>query len=247
MSDLKSHFDEHGYIAYKSLLDAEEMAEVQKHINRFVAEVAPVLPEDIAYYEVKGDLSTLKQVQKLYDYDAFFLRLAKSESIVGLAEALLGGAVELQNMQYFNKVPGIGEATPPHQDGYYFKIKPQEAVTMWLSLGDADASNGAMCYVRGSHKKGLRNHSMTSTLGFSQEITDWNAGDEREEVQMVAKAGDMLVHHCLTIHRANNNGSTRDRKSIGFIFYRHDVEIDEQSHTEYAEKLRQALTKQGKI
>jgi phytanoyl-CoA hydroxylase len=247
MSDLKSNFDEQGYVAYKSFLDGDEISEVQRQTARFLEEVAPGLPEDIVYYENKEDVSTIKQVQKLYDYDEFFLQLAKSDKVVGLAETLLGGKVELQNMQYFNKVPGMGKATPAHQDGYYFMIRPQEAVTMWLSLGDADASNGAVCYIPGSHKKGIRLHGPTSTLGFSQGISDWSGADDTAEVQMEAGPGDILVHHSLMIHRANKNGSERDRKSLGFIFYRDDVEIDEDAHAAYKETLHQSLSEQGKI
>ncbi len=247
MSDLKTNFDERGYIACNSFLDDEEVAEVQRHTARFLEEVAPGLPEDIVYYEKKDDLSSIKQVQKLYDYDEFFLQLANSKKVVGLAETLLGGKVELQNMQYFNKVPGLGKATPAHQDGYYFMIRPQEAVTMWLSLGNADAANGAVCYIPGSHKKGIRDHGQTSTLGFSQGITDWSEEDDSAEKQMEASAGDLLVHHSLMIHRANNNSSERDRKSLGFIFYRDDVEIDEDAHAAYKEKLHQSLEEQGKI
>ena len=247
MSDLKSSFDEQGYVACQSFLNDLEIAEVQRQTARFIEEVAPGLSDDIAYYEDKNDPTTLKQVQKLYDYDEFFMQLAKSDKVVGLAETLLGGKVELQNMQYFNKVPGIGKATPAHQDGYYFMIKPQEAVTMWLSLGDADASNGAVCYVPGSHKRGIRPHGRTSTLGFSQGISDWSEDDDAAELQMEAGAGDILVHHSTMIHRANNNGSDRDRKSLGFIFYRDDVEIDEDAHAAYKKKLHESLSDEGKI
>jgi len=212
MSSLKSDFDQHGYVAVSSFLSAEEIEELQRETARFVEVVVPTLPSEIVYYENKDDPATLKQVQKLYEHDDYFMRLANSETVVGLAETLLGGAVQLQNMQYFNKVPGIGKGTPAHQDGFYFMIKPQEAVTMWLSLGEADASNGAVCYLPGSHKHGMRPHGRTSTLGFSQGITDWSVEDDEAEVQMEAKPGDILVHHSLTVHRASNNNSNRDRK-----------------------------------
>lgn len=247
MSGLQSSFIEQGYFAQKSFLDADEIAEVQRKTARFIAEVVPGLPEDIVYYEDKSDPASLKQVQKLYDHDAFFQQLATSEKVVGLARELLGGEVSLQNMQYFNKVPGIGQGTPAHQDGYYFMIQPQEAVTMWLSLGEADASNGAVCYIPGSHGKGVRPHGLTSTLGFSQGISDWSDEDDEAEVQMEASAGDILVHHSLTIHRANNNTSDCDRKSLGFIFYRSDVEIDEEAHAVYKKRLHEELSEQGKI
>ena len=74
-------------------------------------------------------------------------------------------------------------------------IKPQQALTMWLSLGCADAENGAVCYIPGSHLAGIRPHGRTKTLGFSQEIADWSAADDKAEVQMTARPGDILVHH----------------------------------------------------
>lgn len=78
-------------------------------------------------------------------------------------------------------------------------------------------------------------------------MTDWMEADTEAEVQMEASAGDILVHHSLTIHRANPNHSDRQRKSIGFIFYREDVEIDEEAHAKYKEKLDSKLKDEGKI
>ncbi len=247
MQSLKAYFDDNGYVIVRSFLDAEEVEELQLETKLFIEEKVPYLPEEVVYCENKEDLSTLKQVQKIYEHDERFMKLANSEKVVGLAEELLGGEVALQNMQYFNKIPHMGQATPAHQDGYYFMIKPQNAVTMWLSLGQADATNGAVCYVPGSHKKGIRPHGRTGTLGFSQGITDWSEEDGLACIQMEANAGDMLVHHSLMIHRANNNESDRDRKSIGFIFYRDDVEIDERAHGAYQEELNSSLRDQGKI
>ncbi len=212
-----------------------------------VKEVVSTIPESEVYYEDKGNPETLKQIQRLDTYDDYFNKLANSEKVLRLAELVLGESVFLKNIQYFNKIPRIGKETPAHQDGYYFKIKPQEAVTMWLSLGNADAENGAVCYIPGSHKKGMRDHGHTSLLGFSQGISDWSDEDTNAEIQMEASAGDILVHHSLTIHRANPNRSNRQRKSIGFIFYRKDVEIDEEAMTEYKRKLDSKLKDEGKI
>lgn len=247
MTELKHNFDRDGYVAIQSFLDEQQSKELVAATDRFIKEVVPLIPSEEVYYEDKTDISTLKQVQKVYDYDDYYLKLANSGAIVSLAEKLLGGPVELKNMQYFNKIPHIGKGTPAHQDGYYFKIKPQEAVTMWLSLGDADEKNGAVCYVSGSHKKGMRAHKTTNTLGFSQGISDWSATDDENEAQMTAKAGDILIHHSLTIHRANANQSPNSRQSVGFIFYRKDVVEDKLAHDNYKAELNETLAVQGKI
>lgn len=245
--ELKNFYNKYGYIAIEQFLDREEMKELEKNINRFIKEVIPILPESEVYYEDKKKAETLKQIQHLDEYDAYFKQLADSDKIMGLASLLLGGNVVLKNMQYFNKIPWIGKETPAHQDGYYFMIKPQEALTMWLSLGDADAENGAVCYIPESHKSGMRHHGKTTILGFSQSITDWTVKDDDTEIQMVAKPGAMLVHHSLTIHRANANKSDRNRKSIGLIFYREDVVIDDEAHAAYKKQLDTTLKEQGKI
>lgn len=247
MTELKQHFDRDGYVAIKGFLDEQQSLELISQTKRFIKEVVPSIPVEEVYYEDITDQSTLKQVQKVYDYDDYYLKLATSDAVVSLAEQLLGGPVELKNMQYFNKVPRIGQATPAHQDGYYFKIKPQQAITMWLSLGDADEKNGAVCYIPGSHKKGMREHNSTNTLGFSQGISDWSTIDDENELQMTAQAGDILVHHSLTIHRANANQSNNSRQSVGFIFYRQDVIEDQAAHDSYKAKLNENLAAQGKI
>lgn len=245
--NLKKTFDDVGYVALPGFLDDSEVEELKNETSRFIEETVSKLPEEAVYYEDKNDPATLKQVQRIHEHDNYYARLANSNKVVELAEELLGGPVEIQNMQYFNKFPRVGEATPPHQDGFYFMIRPQQALTMWLSLGYADAGNGAVCYVPGSNNKGMRPHGETGTLGFSQGISDWSDEDDRACVQMKAGPGDMLVHHSLTIHRANNNDSDNDRKSVGFIFYRADVEIDEEAHSAYQERLHQKLKHQGKL
>jgi len=61
-------------------------------------------------------------------------------------------------MQWFNKPAKMGTETPPHQDGFYFMLEPNHAVTMWLALDVADAENGCMRYIPRSHLGGIRPH-----------------------------------------------------------------------------------------
>jgi len=247
MTELKQQFERDGFVVLKGFLSQQQVSQLQSNTERFIEQTVATIPAHEVYYEDKADSLTLKQVQHVCDYDDYYHQLANSDAVVNLAQELLGGSVELKNMQYFNKVAHIGQATPAHQDGFYFKIKPQQAVTMWLSLGHADAVNGAVCYIPGSHLAGLRAHGRTGTLGFSQGITDWSAADTLHEQQMVAAPGDLLVHHSLTIHRANANMSDRTRQSVGFIFYRSDVQEDKAAHDDYKQQLMQNLTLAGKI
>ena len=199
---MKEEFDRNGYVCVRGLLDNRELEQMNEAIEDLKSNDFEQIPDNLIFFEEKGDKSSLKQIQKLQNYSSYFESLANSEKVMGLAEACLGGKAVLQNIQYFNKVPGKNQPTPPHQDGFYFMIKPQQAVTMWLSLDYADESNGAVRYVKGSHLAPMRPHQTTATLGFSQGIADWSEVDVKSETQMTAKPGDILVHHSMTIHSA---------------------------------------------
>ena len=242
-----THFQEQGYSVHRAFLSASEVTELNNQVNRIIEILVPNLPAAEVYYENKSDPGSLKQIQQLNKYDEYFQKLATSDKFQGLAEQLLGAPVSLKNVQYFNKAPGVSKATPAHQDGYYFMIKPQQALTMWLSLGSADAENGAVVYLPKSHQRGLRPHHQTGTLGFSQGVSDWSAKDQDIEQQMHASAGDLLVHHSLTIHRANPNTGQSSRKAIGLIYYRADVEVDESRYQDYKLRLEAELSTQNKI
>ncbi|MFP6901387.1 MAG: phytanoyl-CoA dioxygenase family protein, partial [Opitutales bacterium] len=150
---------------------------------------------------------------------------------------------------FFNKPPGIGQATPAHQDGHYFMLRPCHALTMWMALDPVDEENGCVRYVRGSHLNGMRPHGRTETLGFSQGITGFGTEtDIRDEVPCPANPGDLLAHDALTIHRADANlSSTRLRRALGFIFYGESAREDTDAHEKYQRNLAEELKASGKI
>lgn len=178
----------------------------------------------------------------------FFEQLFLKSRFFALAEHLLGRPALGKNMQYFNKPPGIGAPTPPHQDGYYWKITPMEGLTMWLALEDVDEENGCVRYVPGSHRRGFRSHGKTGTLGFSQGITDYGPADTAVEVCMNAKPGDLLVHDAYTIHRADGNHSTtRTRQALGFIYFSARAREDTTAVRDYQSNLTREMVAQGKL
>jgi len=245
----KAAFDRDGYVALPGFLDAAEVAELRDEFARFREAVLPRLPREEVFYEKLGDESTLKQVQRLHEHDAFFGRMMTAGKFRRVAEIVLGESVTCRNMQYFNKPPGVGQPTPPHQDGYYFMLEPCAAVTMWLALEDVDEETGCVRYVTGSHRLGMRVHSRTGTLGFSQGIPDYPCPNDRvHERAFPARAGDLLVHHALTIHRADSNASrVRTRRALGFIYYADSARTDEQAHAAYKARLAQDLAADGRI
>ena len=103
--------------------------------------------------------------------------------------------------------------------------------------------------LKASHKKGMREHGRTQTLGFSQGMTDFGTDEDlANEIFFPTQAGDLLVHHSLTIHRADgNNSESRTRKAMGFIYYAANANEDKKAHEEYAKRLAMELEQREKI
>lgn len=248
-NELHQHFLDHGYVSIPSFLTDEQVADLNANLKRFKREVMPSMPAEQIYYEDKDAPSTLKQIQHLYEYDNYFKQMMFGSRFEFLAEILLNEKVIGKNMQYFNKPPQIGKPTPPHQDGYYFHIKPNSAITMWLALEDVDESTGCVRYVNGSHHYGLRAHGKTGTLGFSQGILDFPVpNDLKHEVAFPCKAGHLIAHHALTIHWADGNThESRNRQAMGFIYYGESARVDERAAAVYQARLDAELATSGKI
>ena len=246
---LRKDFVKDGYIFFPEFLNKEEMKLVHHKISEFIKTKVLNMESKEVYYEDKTDMSTLKQLQHLFKYDPFFFDMMFGSRFEKLASILLDDEVEGKNIQYFNKPPKIGKPTPPHQDGYYFMLEPNEAVTMWMALEPVDQENGCVRYIKGSHLKGMRPHGRTTTLGFSQGITDYGDYEtENDEVFFPTKAGDLLVHHSLTIHRADGNScENRSRKAMGFIYYANKAKEDKAAHKVYAKKLAEDLAIENKL
>ena len=263
--NLKQKFDSDGLAFIPSFRSKLEIADIQNNLERIIGDVVPTMPVEHVFYEDKQDLATLKQLQNLHLHDEYFGQLMSNSPFRELAENLLDSKVVCKNMQYFNKPPKTGLATPPHQDGYYFKISPCEAITMWLALEPVDHENGCVRYIPRSHLEPMRPHASTGTLGFSQGITDFpTAEDSANEIsfsqlslEVVQVFADPSVCVGTSIpledafcdrmhdHRTANQSKIRTRKAIGLIYYREDVTEDLDARAAYqGELIREMKAKQ---
>ena len=138
------------------------------------------------------DPGSLKQLQRLQVHDQRLGEYLISGPFARLAEILLGEPPDPQNLQYFNKAPGVNRATPAHQDGAYFPIEPMNAVTIWLALEDIGPAQGCLRYLRGSHRDGLRPHRRSCTLGFSRELIGDASKNVEREVAFPCAAGHVM-------------------------------------------------------
>ena len=88
-----------------------------------------------------------------------------------LASDLIGPDVRLYWDQAVYKKPGNPEIFPWHQDNGYTYVEPQQYLTCWVALTDADEENGCPFVVPGVHRHGTLAHGLTD-LGYECIETD---------------------------------------------------------------------------
>jgi phytanoyl-CoA hydroxylase len=244
---IQSQYDDQGFVIAEQFLTADHVAEVSNNLNRYIADVVPTLSPMDVFFEDKSARNQIRMLPRMCENDDYFHALLHEGPLHEIANSLCDGEAIPKDTAYFNKLAEIGEATPPHQDGYYFHLDPCKALTLWLALDVVDEENACVRYIPGSHRQGLRQHGRTQVLGFSQGIMDYGQEERAAEFPACVKPGDLIVHDALTIHRTDANLSCRSRRALGFVYHSSLAQVDESAREEYQATLARELAAEGKI
>jgi phytanoyl-CoA hydroxylase len=247
-SQYKAAYDDDGFVVVPQFLDATALSDLKTNVDRYIRDIVPGVPETDAFYQDRDRPETLKQLHRM-ERDPYFAALVDSPAWRALGESLVGEPLAaVEPPEWFSKPPQTEALTPPHQDNYYFCLRPPNVLTIWVALEPVDQENGCLHYVRGSHKDGVRTHDVTSVLGFSQGINDYGPADAAREVMVELQAGDAAVHHGDTIHRTDPNLSkARQRPALAMVCRGVSAQKDEAAVAAYKESVReqQAALKVG--
>ena len=245
--NIKQSFDRDGFVLMRKFVSTEEAANLNGQVDRYIADVVPGLPATEAYFEVKDDPDSLMRLSGMNRHDGFFESWHNEPRFIETAATLLDDEVVPTGVQLFDKPPRVGKITPPHQDGFYFMLEPNEAMTLWLSLVPSDIENGCLRFVPESRHHGIRPHARSNVLGFSQGITDFGTVDEETEQAIETQPGDVIAHHSMTIHRTDDNPTDRRRRALGLVYYAKRAHHDAERAAAYQEELYKSWEKEGKI
>jgi ectoine hydroxylase-related dioxygenase (phytanoyl-CoA dioxygenase family) len=142
------------------------------------------------------------------------------ESPAGLlAKALMGAAtVNILFDQILIKEPGASDRTPWHHDVPYWPIRGDQVASVWLALDPVTRDNGAVEYVKGSHRwnQRFRPQSFYGDDRYQDDLPrmpDLEAmRSQLELLQWELEPGDCVVHHGLTVHGAPGNLTATARR-----------------------------------
>ena len=232
-ADVAREYREQGFAVVRQLLSPAELAHLRSSVDDYIRDVVPNKDSSHVFTPEPGELSTLQyfsdphEQQYLASYGGqpkwrYLAACCLGEPFLQEDPTQLSHVVQGPSIQFFNKVPGDKSLhTPAHQDNYYFKLAPPNCLTVWMALDEVDIGNGVLHYVPRSHREGLLPHSPSHVLGFSQSLIGWEGSPQqaREISPGRLSPGDVVIHHCNTIHRADANRSAdRHRRSVALVF-----------------------------
>ena len=149
--------------------------------------------------------------------------LSHSRITQGLAQLTDATELRVWHDQIQYKPPQKGGVNMWHQDAPLWPIiAPMTEVTAWVALDDADAENGCMSMVPGSHLWG-DNIDFLRQLESYEAMPDHFAGHPVAVVRCPVKAGEVHYHHALTWHGSHANTSGRPRRAIAMHYMTQDT------------------------
>lgn len=211
---VKDSLDREGFVVLEQFLNEQQVAKSLELWDVLAAD-----PKVSKFFDDENDLSTLKALHHIDRHQAFFKDIFHATDLLKLLGELASEPMSVVYAETFRKAPRSGGPTPPHQDMPYFmrdcNARTDDPVfAIWVALDRVDEGNGCLRYVRGSHRKGIRDYSKTEVLGFSLGMTDYGPEDEALAAPICLNPGDAIIHHALTIHRTDTNESDRERRAL---------------------------------
>ena len=141
--------------------------------------------------------------------------LIRHPRILDAVEDVLGPDILCWSSSFFIKEPHDPGFVSWHQDSTYWGLSSPDVTTVWLAFTPADAVNGCMKFVPGTHKLQVAHRdtfNKDNLLTRGQEIAV--EVDEDKAVLAELKPGQASLHHVLLFHGSAPNRSN-DRR-IGF-------------------------------
>ena len=222
-----------GFFVRRAVFDAAELETLRGAAER-VRSVASRLAVEGRPYEVDGNRyvdagvvtvqlehrpgsPSLRVVEPFRALDPVFERLVDDARLVEPMRGLVGTErVGLWTDKLNFKPPHEGSGFRWHQDSPYWAHACRHLdrlPNVMLALDDADATNGCLRVVRGSHRAGLLPGRQDDGV-LGPLFTDPNHFDQAAQVAAEMPAGSLLFFSPHTVHGSEPNRSDRQRRAL---------------------------------
>ncbi len=218
-------FRRDGFIKGGKVLSETQIAELQAETLRVIEDRDRADRHQPVMCHLMG--GSVWQIVNIWEASDAFHRLVTNSTIVEEIGQLVGDHdVRLWHDQIQYKPPTVGGVNHWHQDGPYWPIlQPKSQVTAWIALDDADAENGCMRMVPGSHLWGDHVKFLEALPNFDAMPPSFEGHDLRV-VSCPVNKGEVHFHHGLTWHGSGPNLSGRPRRAIALHYMTDETRYD---------------------
>ena len=167
----------------------------------------------------------------LLAYDTWYLTVARRPEILDMVAQVIGEDIALWNASFFAKPARTGNATPWHQDGEYWPIRPLATCTVWIAVDASTRENGCLRVIPGSHRsQQLARHNENNAPGLNLNLElDADQFDESQAEDIILEPGQVSLHDVYLYHGSEANQSEHSRRGMTLRYmpttsiYQHDM------------------------
>lgn len=220
-------FREKGFVVVPGLLQPDEMVQFEADVAAAVQARKESYTLGMPVTERTTYERQFTQCINLWEDNPAVRHLTFHPKVVGAAAALLGvPALRIWHDQALFK-PAGGSATTAHNDQPFWPIAEPRTITAWVVLSETGSTfqNGALGYLPGTHRSGVRH--LSDIVSGDEE--DHRARDEaflnQPELRGIdpefveVPRGSVAFHHGLTVHMAKPNVSDLPRNVHCGIYF----------------------------
>jgi ectoine hydroxylase-related dioxygenase (phytanoyl-CoA dioxygenase family) len=212
------HYREQGWLVPRFHLHAPLVDSLRAALDRLLRDNPGVRPEKlISAHLARSDGRANDEGVR---GQAAFLELAQQTQILDAVEQLIGPDIILWGCHVFCKPAGDGHATPWHQDGHYWPIRPLATCTVWVALDPSTTANGCLRVIPRSHLARTSHahlHEDRQDLALQQRLPE-TTFDAASAVDIELQPGMMSMHDVYMIHGAEANRSAQRRTGVALRY-----------------------------
>jgi ectoine hydroxylase-related dioxygenase (phytanoyl-CoA dioxygenase family) len=220
-------FARDGAVVLRGLFDQDEVAAVERGIERNLADPSPLFlvasrQDDPGRFV--EDFCSWQRIEQFRD-------IAVGSRAADAAGALMRSrTVRLFHDHVLVKEPGTQQETPWHQDQPYYNVDGTQNVSMWMPVDPVPAAS-TLEFLAGSHRQGwlLPRSFMDSQAkwfpeGSLSELPDIEADRASHEILGWAlEPGDVVMFHMLTVHHSYGVPGAARRRAFSLRFLGDDA------------------------
>jgi ectoine hydroxylase-related dioxygenase (phytanoyl-CoA dioxygenase family) len=209
--DQAAQYNEQGFLVFENVFDSATIEALTAELDPVERKLEKLIEESYGGKMFIARAGEITFTPHIVTRSAKAREITRSPFFRDLVHDLLGDDVRLYWDQTVYKKPGTADPFPWHQDNGYTYVDPQQYLTCWLALTDADEENGCPVVLPGFHREGTWAHKLTD-LGY-----DCGAGETGiEPIAAPVRAGSVVVFSSLTPHKTGPN-MTADRPRKAYV------------------------------